>query len=175
MLIATMSMQARATEVTAVITVTDNSIGYTNYGAAPPVPINPMIVSFKITYDPALSYAPTTQGITLISANVPHSLPLEFFHYTDVLFPKLYVGTFSPGSELDTGFDLALGNFNQNYTLEYARYVTSGGTYADLFGNGTVSASSLSAVPLPSGMPMFGTAIAALVSLSMWRSRRTTV
>ena len=187
----------KAETITEIFDISLTGFGAFSTRPLPPAPIDTMNLSFTLTYDPTQfastpPYA-TTSGITLNNVNIPYSLPLSFAYGSGGrgAFGKLDVGTYlidSTGFSINSGFDLALwlntADYTSpksfNYSLDYARYfdAASGAFYYYGMGNTGFSSSisnpsstiTVSAVPLPPAIWLFGSALAGLIGFNRRKS-----
>lgn len=171
--LAVLSAQAKAAVITETLNV--SATGFVATGGSSVGPIDPMTLSFTISYDPTQFYfTPSTTGITLNSVNVPHTAPLSFTAFPGSLDVSTIVAAV-PGGPASNGFLADIGYDSSGFYLTSAQYYSGAGYYIDPTGGngraaGTVT-DGISAVPLPATLPMFGTALLGLVGFGIGKRR----
>ncbi len=126
-------------------------------------PQDPVVGSFTITFDPTLTYANTTAGITLNSLNISLGSPLSFsYEPTAGSFPgeALRVGGFNAGSDViifdpsTDDFWLYIYDINGAASFQQLGYTQTSVSSDNLFFtlNQTGSVTVSNAVPEPTGI-----------------------
>ena len=137
-------------------------------GSGPdPAPVDPVLGSFQITFDPTLTYVDETSGISLNSLNIALSSALSFSYDPDSdAFGggTLIVGGISSGAGVITFFPstndfwLFITDFASAPAFEQLGYTQTSVSNDNLFFtlNQTGSVNVSAAVPEPSSVLLFG-------------------
>jgi hypothetical protein len=151
-------------------------------------PIDPLAGSFTFTFNPASPpLSPTATGFTLNSLNIANLSYPTRYEYDPGAFVELIVGSYDqsytngvsttfgevPG---ENSFFLEIANLNSSSPkLVEADYAIDGLQnvyFSTNTGSVDVVSRSVSAVPLPDALPMFGAATIAMGGFAASRSRR---
>lgn len=147
-----------------------------NDGLSTP-PINPLIGSVTITFDPTRSYYNETNGITLNSLNFPLKSPIAF-NYDEY---GLQIGGGYPSSFWNNDFAAMLPSATCVSSVGYAAYVYamndkvywSGDITINVYSTPTGSGNgSTSPTPIPAAIWIFGSGIAGLAGLRRRKKNR---
>ncbi|MBW8753260.1 MAG: PEP-CTERM sorting domain-containing protein [Sphingomonadales bacterium] len=182
--------QAQAALVTDVVTFSANNL-QTAFGD--PVPVDPVMGSFTIQYDPTLTYTDSTSGITLNSLNIALGSALSFSYDPNNASGSLAAGTLIVGGLAggagivqflppSNDFWLFINNFATAPAFNQLGYSQAAALDRSLFftldGTGSVSVrpfvADTSGVPEPATWAMMVVGLG-LVGATMRRRARQTV
>ena len=164
--------QAGAAMVTYDVTFSANDF-QSAFGATPPV--DPVVGSFRITFDPSQSYplTGTTSGIALLntpSLNINLGSALSFaYGVSPCNADELVVGGISDGrsnivySPATSDFWLFIDNFTSGspsfVQLGYCQANLAGQYYYTVNGTGSVTVTPVSPAPIPSALLLMGSGL----------------
>lgn len=187
-LMAGMMLPANAATITELVTFSANTFQAT--GGTPPQ--DPVMGSFKITFDPTVTYPDnTTAGITLESLNISLGSALSFFY--SPVSQTVDGQPYNPGELVvggtfdDTGsvqyspatddFWLQIDDFSSTpafVQVGYAQVSAGNNLFYTINNTGSVSVTPVSATPLPAALPLLATGLGALGLLGWRRKRKAT-
>ena len=174
------ALSAGAAKTANASTITE-TINFTANSFPAGAPVNPVIGSFTITFDPTVTVVGAATTITINSVNISPGAFAPFFFYNKSFQGGLLTVCSSgpvnnscavpPGTN---GFDIQLHNLQSSPTFDILSYATSSVTNK-IFqsGNGAFGRGSAVVVtPLPGALPLFASG-AALLGFLGWRRKRT--
>jgi hypothetical protein len=115
----------RATLITKTLTVTGSN--FFVFGDPIPPPVDPLIISFTVTFDNAANVSATTSGLTVHSFNAGYPVEYAYNHSLDLLILATFPG---PGgcSTPSNSFCISIGAFSSGSPSAFmVEQVTSSG------------------------------------------------
>ena len=141
----------------------------------PAAPVDPVIGSFTITFDPTVNYfTETTTGLTLDTLNI--NLGSTFAFLYNSTNDALFVGGSASGSAVVSSTDdflLSILNFTSSAPHIGTFFYATAQTNAVFEANGEANSVSVSLAetPIPAALPLFATGLGGLGLLG-WRRKR---